>query len=216
VIDCSPEGHQPEVATRIFQGVQHPVCITIASRSPENDPEKPARLRYRSLAKAKREAKFEELKTFSLGGKGWVDGAFDWRAPFLPELTGGWADFVPLDSILGDCGSGVMPGRTWIIAPDSQSLERRWKRLLDEKEPAEQARLFHPHEGGDRTIGKGTDGLRGQGPLASIDFGLENRDSADPEKKLSALDALKLQKPLRYGFRSFDRQWIIPDKRLIN
>ena len=32
VIDCSPEGHQPEVATRIFQGVQQPVCITIAAR----------------------------------------------------------------------------------------------------------------------------------------------------------------------------------------
>ena len=23
-------------------------------------------------------------------------------------------------------------------------------------------------------------------------------------------------KPVRYGFRSFDRQWIIPDNRLIN
>jgi hypothetical protein len=33
VIDCSPEGHQPEVAPRIFQGVQQPVCIVIASRA---------------------------------------------------------------------------------------------------------------------------------------------------------------------------------------
>ena len=33
VIDCTPEGHQPEVATRVFQGVQHPVCIVLASRS---------------------------------------------------------------------------------------------------------------------------------------------------------------------------------------
>jgi hypothetical protein len=30
VIDCSPEGHQPEVGTRLFQGVQQPVCIVIA------------------------------------------------------------------------------------------------------------------------------------------------------------------------------------------
>ena len=28
VVDCSPEGHQPNVPTRIFQGVQQPVCIT--------------------------------------------------------------------------------------------------------------------------------------------------------------------------------------------
>ena len=32
VIDCSPEGHQPEVPTRIFQGVQQPVCIVLAAR----------------------------------------------------------------------------------------------------------------------------------------------------------------------------------------
>ena len=32
MIDCSPEGHQPEVASRVFQGVQHPVCIVLAAR----------------------------------------------------------------------------------------------------------------------------------------------------------------------------------------
>jgi hypothetical protein len=28
VIDCSPEGQQPETATGIFQGVQQPVCAS--------------------------------------------------------------------------------------------------------------------------------------------------------------------------------------------
>jgi hypothetical protein len=221
VIDCSPEGHQPEVSTRIFQGVQHPVCITIASRSPSNDPEEPARVNYRSLANGRREAKFDELKTVSLAAKGWVDGASDWRAPFLPELTGGWADFVPLDSVIGDCGSGVMPGRTWIISADAQSLERRWKCLRDEKDADEQAKLFHPHlrngEPSDRHIGKGGAALTGdRAQIASVEFGLENRESVDPVKKLAAIAALKLRKPVLYGFRSFDRQWIIPDSRLIN
>jgi hypothetical protein len=32
VIDCSPEGHQPEVNTRIFEDVQQPVRIVLASR----------------------------------------------------------------------------------------------------------------------------------------------------------------------------------------
>ena len=138
VLDCSPEGYQPEVATRIFQGVQHSVCITIASRSPENDPDKPARVRYRSLAKGRREEKFKELKTVSLGSKRWVDGASDWRAPFLPELAGGWADFVPLDLVLGDVGPGVMPGRTWVVAPDAQSLRDRWAKLRGEPDKARQ------------------------------------------------------------------------------
>src|SRR5260370_34576276 len=30
-IDCSPEGHQPDVNTRIFSGVQQPICIVITS-----------------------------------------------------------------------------------------------------------------------------------------------------------------------------------------
>ena len=37
VIDCSPEGHQPDVPTRIFQAVQQPVCIVLVSRSANCD-----------------------------------------------------------------------------------------------------------------------------------------------------------------------------------
>jgi hypothetical protein len=33
VIDCSPEGHQPDVPTRVFQGVRQPVCIVLAARA---------------------------------------------------------------------------------------------------------------------------------------------------------------------------------------
>ena len=112
VIDCSPEGHQPEVATRIFQGVQHPVCIVLASRSPDNDPAVPARVRFRALAKGRREDKFAELAKVTLSDAGWSLAGSDWRAPFLPEFAGGWADMLPLDQVIGDSGSGVMPGRT--------------------------------------------------------------------------------------------------------
>ncbi len=58
VIDCSPEGHQPAVSTRIFQGVQHPVCIVLASRLPTHDSSKPAKVRYRSLVSGHRDNKF--------------------------------------------------------------------------------------------------------------------------------------------------------------
>ena len=205
MIDCSPEGHQPEVATRIFQGVQHPVCITIASRSPSNDSDKPARVHYRSLAKGRREAKFDELKTISVASSGWVDGATDWRAPFLPELTGGWADFVPLDLLLGDVGPGIMPGRTWAVAPDSLSLRLRWEVLKNEPDKEEKQRLFHPQ-------------LR-QGELAGrhirkyVNEGLGERT---PSKLTIDEDTGALIPPVRYALRSFDRQWLPPDARLLN
>ena len=73
VIDCSPDGYQPNVPTRIFQGVQQPVWITLAARKLGKDHKVPARVRYRALPKGKREEKFEALAKLSLGTTDWFD-----------------------------------------------------------------------------------------------------------------------------------------------
>jgi hypothetical protein len=217
VIDCSPEGHQPEVPTRIFQGVQQPICIVLASRSPDNDSKVPGKVRFRSLRRGNREEKFRELAKVSIAGTGWRDAAVGWRGPFLPEFSGGWADFAPLESVIGDSGSGVMPGRTWIIAPDTRSLRDRWDALLAISDENKRAIWFHPHEGGDRTIDRPGGKLGGaHDALPSISFGHSNQDSDDADTARLARMASLLREPLPYGFRSFDRQWIIPDKRVIN
>ena len=41
-----------------------------------------------------------------------------------PASTGAWATFPTLEDLFVYNGSGVMPGRTWIIAPDAESLEQ--------------------------------------------------------------------------------------------
>ena len=98
-----------------------------------------------------------------------------------------------------------MPGRTWVIAPDRSSLERRWKALQSEADVGKKESLFHPHlrggKPGDKHVHKPLrQGLRSHefrpGPVAS--------------------DTGAVVPPVRYGHRSFDRQWIIPDGRLIN
>src|SRR5207247_8694650 len=132
--DCSPEGHQPEVATRIFQGVQQPVCIVLAARKLGKNAEEPARVRFRALPEGRREEKFTALNALSLDDSGWVDCPSGWRDPFLPAATGAWAAFPTLKELFFYDGSGVMPGRTWIIAPDAESLNARWKRLISEKD----------------------------------------------------------------------------------
>jgi hypothetical protein len=205
VIDCSPEGHQPEVPTRIFQGVQQPVCIVLAAKPLGKDWNVPAKVRFRSLPKGRREEKFAALEKLTLDAPGWEDCPSDWRAPFFPAASGDWATFPPLKSFFGYDGSGVMPGRTWIIAPDNQSLEARWSRLTSEKDAEQKERLFHPHlrqgKAGDKHVRK------------TIAAGL-----AGHEERLGSVidDSLRAIQPVRYGFRSFDRQWIIPDARLIN
>ena len=131
VIDCSPEGHQPEVNTRIFEGVRQPVLYCPRSRSPRTDSEVPADDKIRALAAGHRQTKFEELAGLTLDTPGWTDCPSDWRAPFLPESVGSWSTYPAIDDLFIYNGSGVMPGRTWIIAPDAESLRKRWKKLVD-------------------------------------------------------------------------------------
>lgn len=201
VIDCSPEGHQPEVATRVFQGVQQPVCIVLAARKLGKSAEQPAHVRYRALPEGRREEKFAALGAIRLDDGGWSDCPIGWRDPFLPEAEGLWASMLPLEAIFAYDGSGVMPGRTWIIASDAESLRNRWERLVGEKDEQKQITLFYPHEGGDKTPGK----------KAKVGLGEHEFRALAVKDDTGATIA-----PVRYAFRSFDRQWIIPDVRLIN
>lgn len=201
VIDCSPEGHQPPVSSRIFQGVQQPVCIVMALRRASADKETPARVRFRSLPEGDRDEKFRALAEIGLDGSGWVEAPDEWRAPFLPAGAADWAGYPALEDLFVYNGSGVMTGRTWVIAADAQSLRDRWNRLIAEKDPTQKEGLFHPHMNGDRTVAKVV-----REPLAG-----------HPHPPVSvARETSAGAPPIRYGFRSFDRQWIIPDNRLIN
>jgi hypothetical protein len=77
--------------------------------------------------------------------------------------------------------------------------------LISEKDAEKKELLFHPHlrngEPGDKHLNKAiAEGLPGhEARLQSV-----------------AGDGKQVIEPARYGFRSFDRQWIIPDARLIN
>jgi hypothetical protein len=205
VVDCSPEGHQPDVPTRIFQGVQQPVCITLAARQLSKSSDEPARVRFHALPRGRREEKFAALAKLSLHGPDWTDCPAGWRDPFLPTAAGAWASSPALADFFIYDGSGAMPGRTWIIAPDGESLKTRWSRLAAEKDLEKKELLFHPHvrdnKPGDKHIRK---------PLAEALTGHEQRLEAITTDKKPAIE------PIRYGFRSFDRQWLIPDARLIN
>jgi hypothetical protein len=204
VIDCSPEGHQPDVPTRIFQAVQQPVCIVMAARSKQKEADTPASVKYTVLPAGKREEKFAALAGLTLESDVWQDCSTDWRAPFLPAATGDWASYPSLDELFAYTGSGVMPGRTWIIAPDPESLRLRWQKLTHAK-PEHKQELFVPHlnkgELGDRHIDR------------EVKKGLPGFPNNPTPIAKERGDCLS---PVRYGFRSFDRQWIIPDNRVLN
>ena len=204
VIDCSPEGHQPEVSTRIFQGVQQPVCIVLASRSAQADPNVPAQVRHHSLPAGHRSEKFEALADVRLNSDLWSDCPTEWRAPFLPASAGSWTSYPNLESFFAYNGTGVMSGRTWIIAPDAESLRQRWQTLVDAP-ASRKENLFFPHLRNGKPGDKHSKRIV---PNALPGFDARSLAVADETGPCIA--------PVRLGFRSFDRQWIIPDNRLIN
>ncbi len=200
VIDCSPEGHQPTVNTRIFQGVQQPICIVMASRSSAHSTGTPAAVHFRSLPIGHRDQKFEALLNLRLEEECWTAGPTGWRDPFLPQSVGAWSTFPPLEELFLYHGTGVMPGRTWVISPDRESLLKRWERLKSAA-PDQMEELFTPHMNGDRHVAKqNIDSLSGF-PLR-LSSVMEDQEACIPS--------------IPYAFRTFDRQWILPDKRLIN
>lgn len=196
VIDCSPEGHQPEVATRIFQGVQQPVCITIAMRDGSTGTD-PAPVNYTSVA-GRRDAKFAALAALPLSGPMWQRCGDEPRAPFRPAGDAEWSAFPALDHLLAWSGSGTMPGRTWVVAPGAELLQQRWDRLVGASADDQPALLAeHPTD-------------------RRVDTVLADNLPGRPVKGSIATDPGPCAEPIRYGWRTLDRGWIIPDKRVIN
>jgi hypothetical protein len=203
VIDCSPEGHQPDVPTRIFQGVQQPVCIVMVSRSNKADLETPASVRFRALPIGKREIKFDALKSIHLNDTGWMDCPSDWRAPFLPVSHGAWGTFPLLEDLFAYNGSGAQPKRTWVVAPDVISLTLRWDKLVSAPQDQKET-LFHA------TL---RDGLPADRHIRSV----VRESIAGYAPNLTRIIDEKgtCLTPVQYAYRSFNRQWIIPDARVI-
>jgi hypothetical protein len=200
VIDCSPEGFTPPVNTRIFEAMKHEVCITLALRSKTADPDTPAQVHYRQLRPGHRTDKFTELGDIHLGFDDWQLCGDDWRDPFLPQASDEWSSYLALEDVFLYHGTGIMSGRSWIVDVDADQLEARWKALISATDRDQKRNLFREHRR-DRTIDK-----RIQSPLPGYDPG--PTPIADETGPCPA--------PIRIAFRSFDRRWIIPDKRLIN
>lgn len=200
VIHCSPEKRLASTHTRIFEKVKEPICIVMAVRDGSTTADTPAPVYYRSLEKGHREQKFAELNQLSTRGAGWIEAPSGFREPFLPEGSGRWITYPKLDDLLRWSGSGVLAGRSWVVAPDTQTLEQRWDRLI-QAEQSEKPRLLSEHTDRriDTELSSGLDGSPESAPTGS----LKNETGPPPE-------------PIQIGYRSFDRQWLIPDKRLIN
>lgn len=193
VIDLGGEGRGTRKDDNVF-AIQTPVAITIAVRYGGPNPDVPAKTRYARI-EGKRAAKLERLESLrSLDGLVFAECPDDWDAPFRPEGKGKYFDWPLLTELMPWQTSGAQIKRTWPLAPERHVLHVRWKELLG---ASDRATAFK--ETRDRTIDRPVSSFSGQASLTA----LKNLPPSAPTPEISA-----------YGYRSFDRQFLLADNRL--
>jgi hypothetical protein len=196
ILDLGGEGRGPRKSDNVF-AIQTPVAIAVAVRTGKPRKGRPATVRY-SRIEGGRDAKLAALGAIAgFASVKWQDCPDDWQAPFLPAGKGTYFAWPLLTDLMPWQHSGVQLKRTWPIGPDAGTLERRWRSLLSAKDRSE---AFHGT--GDREI-HGT-------------YRVVLSAGAD-SKPLAALpEDAPMPPAIRYAYRSFDRQTIIADGRLMS
>lgn len=203
IIDVSPEGQRPEVATRIFPGVQQPLAIALFTRTPDCDRDTPAAIHYTAVH-GRRAKKYQQLVDLTLTGSQWRQARTKWQAPLTPAADTDWDDYPALNDLLPWSVPGVKANRNWVSAPAPAVLKGRLKALVAESNPSEMSRLFKDTR--DRSTASKA------APLPGIDTEQKTNRPFTAEGSAYIANA----RIVRYGYRSFDRQWLIADNRLLD
>ena len=199
IIDLTPEGQTPDIPTRIFPGVRQPLAIGLFLRTPDASDQFPATIRYQSIS-GRQADKFAALAAVSLDD-GWREARSGWTEPLTPAAAGSWDTYPAISDLMPWYSPGVFPTRTWVYAPNAETLRRRWRTLVAEPDLQAQREMFK--ESNDAATDKGKDPLPGSDTYQAFSGSLR-------------LDHVTQPHPIRVGYRSFDRQWILPDSRLID
>jgi hypothetical protein len=198
IINLTPEGQRSDVANRVFPHVAQPLCVSIFVRRADRGPDGPARVHYRALH-GRRAEKFAQLRDLRIDDDGWRDTHSEGTRPFTPATSSGWEDYPELNDLFPWGSPGSKTNRSWATSPSASVLHRRWARLTGEEDPQEKARLFK--ETRDRRLDSRPAPLPG--------FPRPDRTVAEESRRTHPRLA-------RIALRSFDRQWIVADSRVLD
>lgn len=196
IVDLGGEGRGAVLDENVF-AIQTPVAIVTLHRTGAKTPT-PARVLYRRIDGARAD-KLAAMATLDppkgLDDQQWQHLDVDLGARLLPSTgDAAWADMPALTDLFPWQQPGCKFNRTWPIAPDPDTLRRRWDALLERIDSTSRAEAFVTSSSG-RTIHTNVNGMP---RLAELQPGVPP------------------QPVVRYGYRSFDRQWTYEDPRLAN
>ena len=196
IIDLSPEEFRSETGTRVFPGVQHKLCIAIFARYGIPKPGTPAHVHYLAVT-GSQAAKFAALTGLGIDDTRWSDCAAGWHDLLIPAARMDWHQFPALGDLMPWSQTGVTPNRNWVHAPDGATLRKRWVRLIRADTDEKPGLLKQTR---DRTIATTPPQL----PDTSANVKPLGRETSTD---------VRLE---RIALRSFDRQYLIYDARVVD
>ena len=196
IIDLGGEGRGTRKDENVFD-IQIPVAIAIAVRTEKANTESPAKVKFASIT-GTREQKLAQLEAIDSFSKlEWQDCPEDWQAAFRPRDERIFFSWPLLTDLMPWQHSGVQLKRTWPIASDEETLKSRWTSLLSEPDRSEAFR-----ESEDRTVS------------GTYSVSLTENNDKTPIAELQ--EDAPVPDIIRYGYRSFDRHFVIADGRLMS
>lgn len=204
IINVTPEGKRPPAKNAVF-AIETPVSIALFLREENTGEETPADIRYVALHGTFAE-KMQALATLDLEGAGFEPVRSGWGDKFAPEAGGDWDSYPELPDFYASCFPGVKPNKTWVYAPSESVLQERWAELIEGNDLEVRAERFK--ETRDTKITEGKKPLPGkdtfQGSLESLNGQIAREFIPDTPNIVQV------------GYRSFDRQYILADARLLH
>ena len=204
IINVSPEGKRPLRKNAVF-AIETPVSIALFLREENTDEETPADIRYVALHGTFAE-KMQALAALDLDGAEFEPVRSGWEDKFVPEAEGDWDSYPELEDFYAEFYPGVKPNRTWVYAPSESVLQERWAELIEGTDLKVRAERF-----------KETDSIgiaRGKDPLSGVDTFQGSKESLNDQIARELIPDAPNIVPV--GYRSFDRQYIFADSRLLH
>ena len=204
IINVTPEGKRPPAKNAVF-AIETPVSIALFLREENTDEETPADIRYVALHGTFAE-KMQALATLDLDGAGFEPVRSGWGDKFAPEAGGDWDSYPALPDFYASYFPGVKPNKTWVYAPSESVLQERWAELIEGNDLEVRAERFKETSSTGIAVGKkplpGSDTF--QGSLESLNDQITREIIPDAPNIVPV------------GYRSFDRQYILADSRLLH
>ena len=196
IVDLGGEGRGALKEENIFD-IQTPVAIGVGVRTGRKKTEG-CEVRYLRISgtRAEKLAHLQQISLHYVSER--VPGEHLER--MTPRSVSHYYDWREITDLFPWLRSGCMLGRTWPIAESKALLRRRWQELIAAV-PRRRSEMFVDSTSGQKTTSK-PQPLYSAGPrLCSV----EDLDVGDEPEGYE-----------RYAFRSFDRQWVMADHRLID